>query len=238
VHFKKSALYLSSVQTREFVNFLRSTLAYPFEIKQNFATFEQDGRTFLVDVFDGDIFAMPTPPDRKIFDRITTNCPKCYHYSTPEAAFNCMAYMQQGFLHPTHICIVTDFAADRRMVDMIAANQALGHDLSPVQLKILSVIVAIHAKQLPEDIQEKILLVSGTAAFRKGECPYFQGINDVKVNLIHRQIARHNRKRHFLDVLLKFQYILDSHHSVGVLYFDRRIAELESQLAKIRAGQA
>nr|MDO8111806.1 hypothetical protein [Candidatus Sigynarchaeota archaeon] len=228
------------VRSTEFIQHVQLFVPYPVKASHGFITTEKDGRCFLIDAYSGDMLANPQVPGKHVLSRITSSqCPSCYHYASPEAAFNCMHYVAEGYVHPVRICVVTDFHADEKMAALCHVNRNLGNvDFSPVQLKILSMLVALHENKMPADIQQKIDLVPSQASLLRGSCPFFANNRDMKLALIAKGIARHQRKRHFLDVLKDMQYLKDAHHAIGASYFDRKIAELENQLAKIRAGTA
>jgi hypothetical protein len=216
------------------MHYVVETSPYPVKTNHGFITTEKAGRSFLIDGYTGDLFAQPLVPGKHVLDRIRAKqCPACFNYSSLEAMFNCMHYVVEGYIHPVRICVVTEFQ-DGKMAALVQANQQLGNiDLAPAQLKILSMLHALHADQMPADIQQKIDAVPSQDALHKGTCPYFTSTRDMKVHLITKNITRQQRKRRFLDVLKNMQYIKDGHHSIGASYFDRKIAELQGQLAKL-----
>jgi hypothetical protein len=142
--------------------------------------------------------------------------------------------LRRGRLYPPRSHLCRDRVPRWQDGSLVQANQQLGNiDLAPAQLKTLSMLHALHENQMPADIQQRIDAVPSQDALHKGPCPYFTSTRDMKVHLITKSISRQQRKRRFLDVLKNMQYIKDGHHSVGASYFDRKIAELQGQLAKL-----
>ena len=91
-------------------------------------------------------------------------------------------------------------------------------------------------KMMPADILQKIDQVPSLDRGHDDACPFYSPMTQMKKALIARNILRHRRKRHFLDVLRDFQYLKEAaYYTMGVSYFDRKIAELESQLAKLQS---
>lgn len=223
--------------TSEFLRHIQETSPYPIRIKQGFITTSKGGRSFLIDGYSGDLHAQPLVPGPQVLDRIKAKqCPSCFNYASPEATFNCMHYVAEGYVHPVRICVVTEFQ-DGKMSAIIDANQRLGKiEYTPVQLKILAMLFAIHEDRMPGDVQHKIDAVPTQESLKGGSCPFYIGTREMKTSLITRNIARHQRKRRFLDVLKGMQYLSAGHHAVGASYFERRIAELQNVLDKMRAG--
>lgn len=226
------------VSPGEFARLVVGSLPYPVRASRGFFTFEHGGRTCLIDTFNGDLFVQPTVPSAGVLHRIVERqCPTCFHYSSPEAAFQCVNHLSQGGVHPVRVCVVADFQAERRMADLVVANEALsGTCLNPVQLKVLAMIIAFHEGMLPTDVQEAIDKLPDGASLRDGSCPFFAEVTRVKRDLILRNIARHERKRRFLDVLLGMQYLREGHHAIGTTYFNARIAELQARLQSLGAS--
>ncbi len=227
------------LRASEFLRHVQETSPYPIQVKQGFITTDKDGRSFLIDGYSGDLLALPLVPGKQVLDRIKAkHCPSCFNYASPEATFNCMHYVTEGYVHPIRICVVTEFE-DGKMAALVKANQCLGGaDYTPVQLKILAMLFAIHEGKVPADVQRKIDAVPTQESLLGGSCPFFTSTRDMKVHLITRNITRQQRKRRFLDVLKSFQYLPAGHHAVGTSYFDRKIAELQNALAQIRAGSS
>lgn len=227
------------IRPSEFLRQVLETSPYPIQVKQGFITADKDGRSFLIDGYSGDLFAQPLIPGKQVLDRIKAKqCPSCFNYASPEASFNCMHYVADGYVHPVRICVVTEFE-DGKMAALVKANQHLGGtDYTPVQLKILAMLFAIHESKMPADVQRKIDAVPSQESLRGGSCPFFTGTRDMKVHLLTRNITRQQRKRRFLDVLKGMQYLGSGHHAIGASYFDRKIEELRSALAQIRAGSS
>ncbi|MEX2680911.1 MAG: hypothetical protein Q6373_004880 [Candidatus Sigynarchaeota archaeon] len=227
------------MRTSEFLQHVKSTSPYPVQVKQGFITAEKDGRSFLIDGYGGDLFAQPLVPGKQVLERIRAKqCPACFNYASPEATFNCMHYVAEGYVHPVRICVVAEFQ-DGKMAEIIRANQRLGSvEYTPVQLKILAMLFAIHEDKMPDDVQRKIDAIPSQESLLSGSCPFFIGTRDMSIHLLTKNIARQQRKRRFLDVLKGMQFLSAGHHSVGVSYFDRKITELQSALAKIRASFA
>jgi hypothetical protein len=221
----------------EFLRHVQETSPYPIQVKQGFITADKGGRSFLIDGYSGDLFAQPLVPNKQVLDRIKAKqCPSCFNYASPEATFNCMHYVAEGYIHPVRICIVTEFH-DGKMATLVQANQRLGGtEYTPVQLKILAMLFAIHEGKMPADIQIKIDAVPSQDSLRGGSCPFYTSTVDMKTHLVTRNITRQQRKRRFLDVLKGMQYLSAGHHAMGASYFDRKIAELQNTLAKIKAG--
>ncbi len=221
----------------EFLRQVQETSPYPIQVKQGLITADKDGRSFLIDGYSGDLFAQPLVPGKQVLDRIKAKqCPSCFNYASPEATFNCMHYVAEGYVHPVRICVVTEFE-DGKMAALVKANQSLGGaDYTPVQLKILAMLFAIHEDKMPADIKQKIDAVPSQDSLRGGSCPFYTGTRDMKVHLLTRNITRQQRKRHFLDVLKGMQYLSAGNHAVGTCYFSRRIAELQSELVRIKSG--
>nr|MDO8084119.1 hypothetical protein [Candidatus Sigynarchaeum springense] len=227
------------MRTSEFLRHVRETSRYPIQVKQGFITTEKGGQSFLIDGYSGDLFAQPLVPGRQVLDRIRAKqCPACFNHASPEATFNCMHYVAEGYVHPVRICVVTEFH-DGKMAELVRANQRLGNvEYTPVQLKILAMLFAIHEGKMPDDVQRKIDAVPSQESLLGGSCPFFIGTRDMNVHLLTRNITRQQRKRRFLDVLKSMQFLSPGHHAIGASYFDRKIAELQGALAKIRAGSA
>jgi hypothetical protein len=221
----------------EFIAFLQQ-INPRVQVSHNFITMEKDGREFLIDAYTGDLFATPKSPGKHALETIKTHqCKSCFYHLAPEATFDCYSYITEGFVHPVRICVITDFPEEKGTV-FHDVNAHLGDvDLSLTQLKIMSMIVALAGNRLmPADIQQKIDQVPSQKALLDDNCPYYTPVVEMKKTLIARNILRHRRKRHFLDVLRDFQYIKEAaYYTIGVSYFDRKIAELESQLAKLHS---
>lgn len=199
---------------------------------------EKDGREFLIDAYTGDLFASPKSPGKQVLEKIKAHqCKSCFYHVAPEATFDCYTYISEGYVHPVKICVIADFHAEEKMNLLQKVNAYLGSiDLTSAQLKILSMIVSLAENNIMQaDIQQKIDQVPSQKMMRGDVCPFFSPAIEMKKTLIARNILRHQRKRHFLDVLRDFQYLKTAYYTIGVSYFDRKIAELESQLAKLQS---
>ncbi|MHA1369140.1 MAG: hypothetical protein ACTSWN_00025 [Promethearchaeota archaeon] len=221
--------------TQKFINLIRENLPYSFRIKSGFLVFDKDGRTFLIDLYNGTLYANPTTPDDNTLERIYRNqCINCYFNGSPDVIFDCLRYLKDGFIFPEKICVVTDPESKIKLPRIQDANlKFLGINLSNLQLKILSMFVAIQEDLIGKDIQVNINAIPRGFQLKSGECPYFQNRLDMKRNLILRNIGRYIRRRRFLDLLKKFHYVLPNHHLIGVRYFNRKIEELQNQLSTL-----
>ena len=133
------------------------------------------------------------------------------------------------------ICVVNDFDAGRKMHEIMNANLGKGNVvLTSTQLKILSMITALHEELVPSDVQQKIDAIPTGEMMENGNCPFYYKIGDMRIHLIQKNMHRYQRKRRFLDVLKSLQYLQASHHTIGVSYYDRKLQELENQLQKIQ----
>ncbi|NMC06869.1 MAG: hypothetical protein GYA24_16745 [Candidatus Lokiarchaeota archaeon] len=227
------------LRASEFLRHVLETSPYPVHVKQGFIMTDKGGRSFLIDGYSGDLHAQPLVLGKQVLDRIKAKqCPSCFYYASPEATFNCMHYVAEGYVHPVRICVVTEFH-DGKMSKLVEANQRLGGvEYTPVQLKILAMLHAIHEGRMPDDVQAKIDAVPSQESLLGGSCPFYASTVDMKTRLITRNISRQQRKRHFLDVLKEMQYLSAGHHAVGASYFERRISELQAALARITSGSA
>ena len=221
--------------TSEFAGLLLSMVPCPARVARGFFTFDRDGRTCLIDLFNGDLFVQPTVPEPGILEHIeATQCHRCFNHSSSEAAFHCAQHFSQGFIHPVRVCVVVDFEADRRMADLARANLCLsGIHLTTSQLKILSMVFALHHGMVPADVQERIDAVPPGSSLENGFCPFFTEKVEMKRHLLAKNVARHERKRRFLDILLGLEFMEQSHHVMGTRYFDAKIATLRSRLASL-----
>ncbi|HME56051.1 MAG TPA: hypothetical protein VKM55_27865 [Candidatus Lokiarchaeia archaeon] len=226
------------VRSSEFISLLQRISPYHVNISYNFITMERDGREFLIDAYSGDLFASPKSPGKHVLEKIQAQqCKSCFYHVSPEATFDCYSYISEGYVHPVRICVVTDFP-EAKMNLLHDVNVHLSNiDLSLTQLKILSMIVALGGgTMIPADIQQKIDQIPSQKTMHGDACPFYSPATEMKKSLIIRNISRHRRKRHFLDVLRDFQYLKEAaYYTVGISYFDRKIAELESQLVKLQA---
>ncbi|MFX0099692.1 MAG: hypothetical protein ACFFCS_08925 [Candidatus Hodarchaeota archaeon] len=219
-----------------FLNGLNRGFSHPVEVRQNFIVFHKDGRTFMIDLYDGELYAHPELPSDGFLKKLQNKqCNSCYYYRSPEAVMNCMHYLESGYLHPTRICVITDFHASKKMNDFVLANQALSNvSLSGTQLKILSMLISFQWNAIPFEIQQKISGIPDQKSLVKNKCPFFSDVLGMKRFLIQRNIARYERKRRFLDVLKTFKFLNPGFHTIGTAYWNNKIAHLESQLNKLR----
>jgi hypothetical protein len=219
----------------EFIAFLHQ-INPRVQVTHNFITMEKDGREFLIDAYTGDLFATPKSPGKHALETIKAHqCKSCFYHLASETTFDCYSYISEGYVHPVRICVITDFPEEKGTL-LHDVNAHLGElDLSLTQLKIMSLIVALGGNRLmPVDIQQKIDQVPSQKALHDDACPYYSPLIEMKQALISRNILRHRRKRHFLEVLREFQYLKEAaYYTIGVSYFDRKIAELETQLTKL-----
>ena len=223
----------------EFIEFVRQNVTHELEVHHGFISFEQDGRTFIIDATDGSLYAHPTIPSKHLMARIEgEQCQYCYNRTNVEAAVSCIFLRMQGYLQPSRICVVTDFDADRKMHQIQDANATRGNaDFSPVQLKIISMLFAFHEGVVPPDVQEKIDVVPTNRLLETSLCPHFSERVQAERRLIERNISRYTRKGRFLDVLRDMQYLSTSYHSIGMTYINRRLSDLQHQLSSIGSNQ-
>ena len=86
------------MRTQEFTRCLETLVPYPFSVRQNFIMFTRNGRTFLIDAYDGELYSHPALPDEHMLQSIyRKQCNDCFYYSSPEAPINCMHYIKEGF---------------------------------------------------------------------------------------------------------------------------------------------
>jgi len=226
------------VLATEFTALLQRISPHRVNVSYNFITMEKDGREFLIDAYTGDLFATPKSPGTHALEAIKARqCMSCFYHVSPEATFDCYRYISEGYVHPVRICVITDFPEEKVHL-LHDANVHLGDiDLSLTQMKILSMIVALGGNMmLPADIQKKIDEVPSQQSLQGDACPFYSPAFEMKRTLIAKNILRHQRKRHFLDVLRDFQYLREAaYYTIGISYFDRKIAELESELAKLHS---
>ncbi len=223
----------------DFTEFLHRHVPHEVDVRHGFLSFEQEGRMFAIDLTDGSLYATPTLPGKKLMARIEREqCRFCYNRANVEAAASCIYLRMQGYLQPSRICVVADFDADRKMLMIQDVNARLGNtDLSPVQLKIMSMLWAFHERLLPLDVQEKINLVPTNQNLEQHLCPHFVERYQAERRLLERNISRYVRKGRFLDLLKDMQYLSASYHAIGMSYINRRLSDLHHQLSTVGSKQ-